>query len=429
MHVVLDERCLVKAYRYLIQHVYLADSIYKPSESVIKMRSEVYPLPLKHSETHRWRYCLECRLSDLQRNGHILQNSVLVPLHQLHRCKLLRLAAKHLIIERERRYNPLRRILSDSLDSFHDEVLDSVTADRLPEIVLTGKKLLCRRTDHSYRSNEVGCNRLIELIKICQSENVVEAAEEQRSAPALVEPVHRSHRVCTQMQKLIDRELYELLGESALQEHFWRCSEIYRIALHDRILDVRRHLVQICVLTCKLVEFELDIPRRVDHEPDLASELVAGDFVDHQECDLLVALRAYAFALSVPLKIYFRYHFIHGYHELTTFRTAQCPVDHRHRIYEHVAHCGKLLANAYQKLQQIVTVLEQLLGVLERICVRLRGGLFACYCYIGSEVSDDLVDSCTYDRKSVMHVLCPVEALLDGLWKEPVGPCAERVCK
>ena len=67
--------------------------------------------------------------------------------------------------------------------------------------------------------------------------------------------------------------------------------------------------------------------------------------------------------------------------------------------------------------------------MLERICVRLRVGLFACYFYIGSEVSDDLVDSCTYDRESVMHVLCPVEALLDGLWKEPVGPCAERVCK
>lgn len=63
------------------------------------------------------------------------------------------------------------------------------------------------------------------------------------------------------MQKLIDRELDELLGESAFQKHFWRCSEIYRIALHDSILDVRRHLVQICVLTCKLVELELDISR------------------------------------------------------------------------------------------------------------------------------------------------------------------------
>ena len=302
------------------------------------MRSEVYPLPLKHSETHRWRYCLECRLSDLQRNGHILQNSVLVPLHQLHRCKLLRLAAKHLIVERERRYHPLRGVLSDPFNGFHNEVLDSVTADRLPEIVLTGKKLLCRRTDHSYRSNEVGCNRLIELIKICQSEDVVEAAEEQRSAPALVEPVHRSQRVCPEMQKLIDRELYELLGESALQEHFWRCSEIYRITLHDRILDVRRHLVQICVLTCKLVELELNISRGVDHKPDLAPELVTGDFVNHQKSDLFAALRTHAFALSVPLKIYFRYHFIHGYHELTTFRTAQCPVDHRHRIHEHIAH-------------------------------------------------------------------------------------------
>lgn len=190
MHVVLDERCLVKSYRHLIEHMHLADSVYKPSEPVIKMRSEVYPLPLKHSETHRWRHCLECRLSDLQRNGHILQNSVLVPLHQLHRCKLLRLSAKHLIIERERRYNPLRRILSDSLDSFHDEVLDSMPADRLPEIILTCKELLCRRTDHSYRSNEVCCNCLVELIKICQSENVVEAAEEQRCAPALIEPVH-----------------------------------------------------------------------------------------------------------------------------------------------------------------------------------------------------------------------------------------------
>lgn len=63
------------------------------------------------------------------------------------------------------------------------------------------------------------------------------------------------------MQKLIDRELYELLGESAFEEHFGCCSEIYRIALHDSILDVRRHLVQICVLTCKLVELELDISR------------------------------------------------------------------------------------------------------------------------------------------------------------------------
>lgn len=231
------------------------------------------------------------------------------------------------------------------------------------------------------------------------------------------------------MQKLIDRELYELLGESSFEEHFGCCSEIYRIALHDRILDVRRHLVQICVLTCKLIELELDISRGVDHKPDLAPELVTGDFVNHQKSDLFAALRTHAFALSVPLKIYFRYHFIHGYHELTTFRTAQCPIDHRHRIYEHVAHCGKLLADAYQKLQQIVTVLEQLLGVLERICVRLRGGLFACYCDVGSEVPDDFVYGCTYDRKSVMHVLCPVEALFDGLWKEPVGPCAERVCK
>lgn len=63
-------------------------------------------------------------------------------------------------------------------------------ADRLPEIILTCKELLCRRTDHSYRSNEVCCNCLVELIKICQSENVVEAAEEQRGAPALIEPVH-----------------------------------------------------------------------------------------------------------------------------------------------------------------------------------------------------------------------------------------------
>lgn len=190
VHVVLNERCLVKAYRYLIQHVYLADSVYKPSEPVIKMRSEVYPLPLKHSETHRWRHCLECSLSDLQRNGHILQNSVLVPLHQLHRRKLLRLAAKHLIVERERRYNPLRGVLSDPFNGFHNEVLDSVAADRLSEIVLTGKELIRRRTDHSYRSNEVGCNRLVELVKICQSENVVEAAQEQRSTPALVESVH-----------------------------------------------------------------------------------------------------------------------------------------------------------------------------------------------------------------------------------------------
>lgn len=195
--------------------MHLTDSVYKPSEPVIKMRSEVYPLPLKHSETHRWRYCLECSLSDLQRNCHILQNSVLVPLHQLHRCKLLCLSAEHLIVERERRYHPLRGILSDPFNGFHNEVLDSVAADRLPEIVLTGKKLLCRRTDHSYRSNEVGCNRLIELIKICQSENVVETAEEQRGAPALVEPVHRRQCVCPEMQKLIDRELYELLGESA----------------------------------------------------------------------------------------------------------------------------------------------------------------------------------------------------------------------
>lgn len=190
MHVVLNERCLVKAYRHLIKQMHLADSVYKPSEPVVKMRSKVYPLPLKHSETHRWRYCLECSLSDLQRNCHILQNSVLVPLHQLHRRKLLRLSAKHLIVERERRYHPLRGILSDPFNGFHNEVLDSVAADRLPEIVLTGKKLLCRRTDHSYRSNEVGCNCLIELIEICQSEDVVEAAEEQRSAPALVEPVH-----------------------------------------------------------------------------------------------------------------------------------------------------------------------------------------------------------------------------------------------
>lgn len=167
------------------------------------------------------------------------------------------------------------------------------------------------------------------------------------------------------MQKLIDRELYELLRESSFEEHFGCCSEIYRIALHDRILDVRRHLVQICVLTCKLVELELNISRRVDHKPDLAPELVTGDFVNHQKSDLFAALRTHAFALSVPLKIYFRYHFIHGYHELTTFRTAQCPVDHRHRIYEHVAHCGKLLANAYQKLQQIVNVLEQILCVLK----------------------------------------------------------------
>lgn len=190
MHIILDERCLVKAYRYLIEHMHLTDSVRKPSEPVIKMRGEMYPLPLKHSETHRRSYCLKCCLSDLQRNGHILQNSVLVPFHQLHRCKLLRLASKHLIVERERRYNPLRGVLSDPFNGFHDEVLDSVTADRLPEIVLTGKKLLCRRTDHSYRSNEVGCNCLIELIEICQSENVIEAAEEQRSAPTLVEPVH-----------------------------------------------------------------------------------------------------------------------------------------------------------------------------------------------------------------------------------------------
>lgn len=67
--------------------------------------------------------------------------------------------------------------------------------------------------------------------------------------------------------------------------------------------------------------------------------------------------------------------------------------------------------------------------MLERVCVCLGRRLFACNCDVGSEVSDDFVDCCTYDRKSVMHVLCPVEALLDGLWKEPVGPCAERVCK
>ena len=190
VHVVLDKRCLVKAYRHLIEHMHLTDSVYKPSETVVKVRREVNPLPLKHSETHRRCNCLECSLSDLQRNGHILQNSVLVPLHQLHRCKLLRLAAKHLIVERERRYNPLRGVLSDTFNGLHNEVLDSMTADRLPKIVLTGKKLLCRRTDHSYRSNEVGCNRLVELVKICQSENVVEAAQEQRSTPALVESVH-----------------------------------------------------------------------------------------------------------------------------------------------------------------------------------------------------------------------------------------------
>lgn len=73
------------------------------------------------------------------------------------------------------------------------------------------------------------------------------------------------------MQELIDGKLDELLCERASKEHFRCCSEIYRITLYDCILDMRRHLVQVCVLTCKLVEFELDIPRRVDHEPDLAS--------------------------------------------------------------------------------------------------------------------------------------------------------------
>lgn len=37
VHVVLDERCLVETYRHLIKQMHLADSVYKPSETVVKV--------------------------------------------------------------------------------------------------------------------------------------------------------------------------------------------------------------------------------------------------------------------------------------------------------------------------------------------------------------------------------------------------------
>lgn len=103
------------------------------------------PLALEHAQSHCGTHSLECRLPELYRNGHVLHDSVFAPLHELHRRKLLSLTAEHLVVEREWRYDPLRGVLSDALDGFHNEVLHSVSAYGLPQLVLPCKELVRRR--------------------------------------------------------------------------------------------------------------------------------------------------------------------------------------------------------------------------------------------------------------------------------------------
>jgi len=130
----------------------------------------MYPLPLEHSKSCRRSYCLEGSLAEFHWNGHHFIDTLFIPFHQLYRSKLFRLPTKHLIIKREGRDYPLGSILAHTFNCLKDKLLYLIATDGiLPESIITSHKILRRRTYHSYRSNKVGSNGLIELIQISQS--------------------------------------------------------------------------------------------------------------------------------------------------------------------------------------------------------------------------------------------------------------------
>ena len=164
-----------------------------PYEHVFKLVGVVDPLSLEHPESYGRSHCLEGCLTKLQGNGHHFIDTFLVPFHELHRGQLLGLSSQHLIVERHRRNYPLGSILADTLDGIENKLLHLIAAERLlPESIITGHEVLRRRTDKSYRSDEVCSHRLVELVQIGQTQDIVEGIEEHGSSPALIVAVHGS---------------------------------------------------------------------------------------------------------------------------------------------------------------------------------------------------------------------------------------------
>lgn len=230
------------------------------------------------------------------------------------------------------------------------------------------------------------------------------------------------------MQELVLWEQDVTCCKCGFKKHFRRRPEVHRIALYNSRLYVIRHLVDVCVFSGELVKLELHITRRVAHEPDLSSLLIDGESVDHLEGDLLATFGTHAYTLAVdPVEIDLGNNLAHGYIELVALRAAECSVDNRHRVYEHIAHCRQLLADSDEELQNVVILFKEILCSLHLFRIHLIRRLHAGDRDVRGEIPDYFAYGFAYDREAVMHVLSPVEALLDGLWEEPVGTSAERV--
>ena len=346
------------------------DNIRCPGEQVLKSCSIVDPLALEHAKAHGRGDCLEGCLPELHGNPHVFLNALFIPLHQLHRGKLFGLPSQHLIIEGERRDHPLGGILTHSLDGLENKFLYLISADGiLPEGIIACHKVLRRRTYHSYRGNKVGSHCLIELIEIGQPEDVVEAAEEHRGAPTLVVPIHGGEGIYPQVHEHILGELNIVSGIGTLEEHHRSVVEIYRIPVHDRGLHMSGHLVKISIGVCQFIVFKEHVIGRNTLEVDFSALSVGNLSVMHKELAFVAAF-ALALKISIPFIVRMGEH-LGERHTVLAFRAREGTLNNRDCIYEHISHSGQLLADLNKELQQLIALLEELLGELNGVRVHL----------------------------------------------------------
>lgn len=370
VHIVFHKGGLYKADLHFLGHMDGANNIGCPSEQVLKPCSIVDPLALEHAKAHGRGDCLEGSLSEFHGNPHVFLNALLIPLHQLHRGELLGLPSQHLIIEGERRDHPLGGILAHSLDGLENKFLYLISADRvLPKSVIACHKVLRRRTYHPHRGNKVGGHCLIELIEIGQPENIIEAAEEHRGAPALVISVHGGKRIYPQVHEHVFRELNIVPGISALEEHHWSVVEIYRIPVHNGGFHMGRHLVEVSIGVCQFIVFKEHVIGRNTLEVYFSALPVGNLSVVHKELAFVAALTL-ALKISIPFIVRMWEH-LGERHDVLALGAREGALNNGNCIYEHISHGGQLLADLNKELQQLIALLKELLGELNSVSVHL----------------------------------------------------------
>ena len=401
-----------------------------PADELVDRPRIRTPLALEHTHSHGRRNHLEGGLTELLRDASIGIELRDIPLHEIHRSKLLALAADQLILHRHRRYDPRSRILLDTPETALDEALEHVAAERCTIGILhAGLEVLGLRADNAGWRNVVQRNRLVEFVQVLQPKHVVETGHEKRKPPALIPTVRSGQRVGSGGEEVLVMELDKCLLGGSFQEHLRRVFEIHRIAAKDGVPDVIRHLVVIKERVGQPVVLDVHVLRIAEDELEFPALRIRSRLVVDLVLDTLMALGTGADeVLAVPLVFLALDELLEGHHPAATFRRAEQHTGDRLLTRdEHVAHGGKFHTDEIGEIQQIVLVDQHGFDICNGIRV---GGLVLVRLSdvdAGNEIRDHLLDDGAVLRIAIPEPLRPDKHLVDGAGVDVIRPSPKGI--